>query len=411
MAENPESCLREKTILLGVSGGIAAYKAPELLRLLQKNGARVIPVLTEAGRNFVTPLTLESLTGVRLVDSLWSGDDPIPHIRLARDADLVLVAPATADLIANYRVGVSRELLTAVLLATRAPVLLCPAMHAEMWEHPATRDNVRVLRERGVHILDPDLGELASGDWGKGRMPEPPEIAEKVIEILSRGAESGLEAALSGSIRGKRVLVTAGGTREAIDPVRFIGNRSSGKMGHALASAAERAGAQVSLVTTSSLHAPAGSDVVTVESAADMYEEVQSRFANSDVVIMAAAVADFRPKKQFAAKVKKSDGAPVLELEPTPDILRILGSQKRGQFLVGFAAETENLIENARKKLAEKNADLIIANDVGASDAGFESDTNRVVLLWASGEEEELPLAAKDELARVILEKIATKLG
>lgn len=406
-----EAPLTSKTVVLGISGGIAAYKSVEILRHLQRAGANVIPVLTEAGRKFVAPMALESLTGRRLSSSLWDDADPIPHTSLGQQADLIVVAPATADLIARYRAGLAGDLLAATLLASRAPVLLCPAMHTEMWEHPATQGNLDALRHRGVHIFVPADGRLAGGDSGVGRMREPEEIVEEVKQLLL--ADSSLDGSRDAYRRldGVRVLVTAGGTREPIDPVRFIGNRSSGKMGHAIAADAARRGASVVLVTTSEAGVPAGVEVICVQTAAEMEKAVLTRFPGSDVVFMAAAVADFRPRAEAASKIKKSDGPPILELEPTPDILARLGEDKVGQFVVGFAAETDDLIANARAKLDQKKIDLIVANDVSATDSGFEVDTNRAVLLWRNGETEDLPLSLKSEMAGAIVDRVAGALG
>ncbi|RIK10195.1 MAG: bifunctional phosphopantothenoylcysteine decarboxylase/phosphopantothenate--cysteine ligase CoaBC [Acidobacteria bacterium] len=402
-----EAPLAGRTVILGISGGIAAYKSVEILRRLQRTGADVVPVVTEAGRKFVAPMALESLTGRRVSSSLWNDTDPIPHTSLGQRADLILVAPATADLIARYRAGLASDLLAATLLASRAPVLLCPAMHTEMWEHPATQENIDVLQGRGVHVLEPAEGSLAGGDMGIGRMREPAEIVEKAQQILLSDSPLTDLADAARRMEGVRVLVTAGGTRESIDPVRFIGNRSSGKMGHAIAAEAARRGAAVVLVTASDARTPAGIEVIRVQTAAEMEKEVLSRFADSDVVFMAAAVADFRPRVEAGSKIKKSDGPPLLELEPTPDILARLGEEKASQFVVGFAAETDDLVENAKAKLERKKIDLIVANDVSAADSGFEVDTNRAVLLWRAGEVEDLPLALKSEIAAAIVERVA----
>lgn len=406
-----EAPLTGKTVILGISGGVAAYKSVELLRHLQQTGANVIPVLTEAGRKFVAPMALESLTGRRLPSSLWDDPDPIPHTSLGQQADLIVVAPATADLIARYRAGLAGDLLAATLLASRAPVLLCPAMHTEMWEHPVTQENLDALRQRGVHVFDPAEGRLAGGDSGVGRMREPEEIVEEIQRLFGADSSSPGSRGAYRRMDNIRVLVTAGGTREPIDPVRFIGNRSSGKMGHAIAAEAAKRGASVVLVTTSDTGVPAGVEVICVQTAAEMEKEVLTRFPDSDVVFMAAAVADFRPKAEAASKIKKSDGPPILELEPTPDILARVGEEKVGQFVVGFAAETDDLIANARAKLDKKKIDLIVANDVSATDSGFEVDTNRAVLLWRSGETEDLPLALKSEIAAVIVDRVASALG
>src|SRR3954469_25074810 len=315
-----------RRIVLGVSGGIAAYKAVEVCRRLVDAGAYVIPVLSEGALHFVGLTTFDALGSERAHTSLWDDDHPIPHTRLGQAADLVVVAPATARLIGTYAAGISDDLLTNVLLATRAPVVLCPAMHTEMWEHPAVQDNLRTLRGRGVHVVPPEEGRLAGGDVGAGRLAEPATIVEAVDRILTPPDLSGLH-----------VLVTAGGTREPIDPVRFISNRSSGKQGHALAAVAAQRGAKVTLVTTTERPAAPGVEVVTVQTAAEMEHAVLSRSSGCDVVIMAAAVADFRPGCAADHKIKKDGGVPQIVLEPTTDILAALGAAKvPGQTIVGF---------------------------------------------------------------------------
>jgi phosphopantothenoylcysteine decarboxylase/phosphopantothenate--cysteine ligase len=352
-------------------------------------------VLTEDALRFVGALTFSALASEPARTSLFDGPDPIPHTRLGQNADLVIVAPATAKLVGKYAAGISDDLLTATLLATRAPVLVAPAMHTEMWEHPAVQDNLATLRRRGVHVVDPESGRLAGGDAGPGRLADPARVVAAAATIVARG----------GDLAGVRVLVTAGGTREAIDPVRYIGNRSSGKMGHAVADAAAARGAAVTLVTTQNRPTHPAVEVVVVESADDMASAVLERFGDMDAVVMAAAVADFRPKAAAAEKLKKREGVPELLLEPTPDILAALGRARSGQFVVGFAAETERVRENAAEKLAAKRVDLMVANDVSASDSGFEVDTNRAVLLAAGGAEE-LALLSKAALADVILDRV-----
>jgi phosphopantothenoylcysteine decarboxylase/phosphopantothenate--cysteine ligase len=390
---------KQYRVVLGVSGGIAAYKAAEVCRRLVDAGVHVAPVLTADAQRFVGPLTFSALASEPARTSLWDAPEPIPHTRLGQSADLIVVAPATANVIGKYAAGISDDLLTATLLATRTPVLMCPAMHTEMWEHAAVQDNIATLRRRGVHVLEPEQGRLAGGDVGAGRLAEPARIAETALALLG---------AAGGPLTGTSLLVTAGGTREAIDPVRFVGNRSSGKMGHAIAQAAARRGARVTLVTTTEPPAGAAFEVVRVESAEDMHDAVVSRAPHVDVVVMAAAVADFRPKAIADQKLKKGDGVPDVVLEPTTDILAALGRAKRsGQYLVGFAAETERIVEHAQAKLAAKNVDLMVANDVSADDSGFEVDTNRAVLLDSTGDSTELPLLTKDALAGVILDHIA----
>ena len=392
-----------RRVVLGVCGGIAAYKAVDVCRRLVDAGVHVAPVLTEGATHFVGPLTFSALASEPARTALWDAPEPIPHTRLGRSADLVVVAPATAKLLGKYAAGISDDLLTATLLATRAPVLVAPAMHAEMWAHPAVQANVAKLLERGVRFVGPDEGRLAGGDEGAGRLADPGRIVEEALSLLGHPG---------GHLAGRRVLVTSGGTREAIDPVRFIGNRSSGKMGDAVAVAAERRGASVVLVTTTSRPAPPGVEVVRVETAAEMAQEVLHRFGQTDVVVMAAAVADFRPKTASARKIKKGEGVPDLILEPTPDILAMLGERKApGQYLVGFAAETDSLHENAAAKLKAKRVDLMVANDVTAPDAGFEVDTNRATLLDSSGRVDDLELMTKSALADVVVARIEREIG
>jgi phosphopantothenoylcysteine decarboxylase / phosphopantothenate---cysteine ligase len=389
-------------VVLGVCGGIAAYKAVEVCRRLVDAGVHVAPILTGDAQRFVGALTFSALASEPARTSLFDGPEPIPHTRLGQSADLVVVAPATAKLLGKYAAGISDDLLTATLLATRAPVLVCPAMHTEMWEHAAVQENLATLRRRGVHVLDPEEGHLAGGDSGAGRLADPARIAQRVLELLAGDHP----------LTGRTVLVTAGGTREALDPVRYVGNRSSGKMGHALANVAARLGAQVVLVTTARLATADGVEVVRVESAQDMHDAVMAAAPRADAVIMAAAVADFRPKAPSARKIKKVDGVPEIVLEPTPDILAALGRTKRpGQVVVGFAAETERLAEHAAGKLAAKRVDLMVANDVSAPDAGFEVDTNRALLLDSGGGAEETPLLTKEQLAAVVLERVVALLG
>ncbi|MCU1426957.1 MAG: phosphopantothenoylcysteine decarboxylase/phosphopantothenate--cysteine ligase [Actinomycetia bacterium] len=386
-------------VVLGVAGGIAAYKAVEVCRRLVDAGVHVAPVLTADAQRFVGAVTFSAVASEPARTSLWDAPEPIPHTHLGQSADLIVVAPATANVIGKYAAGISDDLLTATLLATRAPVLVCPAMHTEMWEHVAVQENIATLRRRGVHVLEPEAGRLAGGDVGAGRLAEPGVIAETALALLAGGI---------GALTGVSVLVTAGGTREAIDPVRFVGNRSSGKMGHAVAREAARRGARVTLVTTTTPVAPIAGEIVPVESADAMHEAVMAHAAGADVVVMAAAVADFRPKAVADQKLKKGDGVPEVVLEPTIDILSALGRAKRpGQFLVGFAAETESVVEHAAAKLRAKNVDLMVANDVAAEDSGFEVDTNRAVLLDSTGRALELPLMGKDALAGLILDRVA----
>jgi phosphopantothenoylcysteine decarboxylase / phosphopantothenate---cysteine ligase len=395
------AAVRGRRIVLGVSGGIAAYKAVDVCRRLVDAGAHVSPVLTADALRFVGALTFSALASEPARTSLFDSPEPIPHTRLGQSADLVVVAPATAKLLGKYAAGISDDLLTATLLATRAPVLVAPAMHTEMWEHPAVQENLATLRRRGVHVVDPESGRLAGGDIGEGRLADPARIVAAAAEVLARG----------GDLAGVRILVTAGGTREAIDPVRFIGNRSSGKMGYAVARAAASRGATVTLVTTQDRGARESIEIVRVESAHDMADAVLRRFADVDAVVMAAAVADFRPKAAASEKLKKREGVPELLLEPTTDILAELGARRQGQVMVGFAAETERVREHAAEKLAAKRVDLMVANDVSAPDSGFEVDTNRAVLLDAAGGVDELPLLTKPALADVILDRVRDALA
>jgi phosphopantothenoylcysteine decarboxylase/phosphopantothenate--cysteine ligase len=389
--------LRGSRIVLGVSGGIAAYKAVEICRRLVDAGAHVSPVLTDGALHFVGALTFSALASEPARTSLFDGPDPIPHTRLGQQADLVVVAPATAAVLGKYAAGISDDLLTATLLATRAPVLVAPAMHTEMWEHPAVQDNLATLRRRGVHVVDPAAGRLAGGDVGEGRLAEPADVVAAVERILGPD-----------DLAGVRVLVTAGGTREPIDAVRIITNRSSGKQGYAIAEVAARRGAEVTLVSTIGRPAPSGVDIVSVQTASEMQEAVLARAPDADVVVMAAAVADFRPKEPPARKLKKHEGIPEIVLEPTHDFLVDLGRGKPAtQVLVGFAAETDDLVAHATEKLRSKRLDFIVGNDISQPDAGFEVDTNRAVIIDAQGSVEVLPLQAKSELAGVILDKVA----
>jgi len=400
-------------VVLGVSAGIAAYKAVDVCRRLVDAGIHVAPVLTERATRFVGRATFDALGSEPSQTSLWGGASPIPHTRLGRTCDLVVVAPATADLLARYAAGLCDDLLTATLVATAAPVVVCPAMHTEMWEHPSVRHNLDVLRSRGVTVIPPEEGRLAGGDVGAGRMAEPPVIVDAVLGLLATGsrAAAGRPGNAGSDLAGVRVVVSAGGTREPIDPVRFITNRSSGKQGHALAAAARRRGAEVVLVTASSLDGPMGVTVDRVDTASEMESAVLARAAVADVVVMAAAVADFRPATAAGTKMHKADGIPELVLEATPDILAELGQRRRpGQVLVGFAAETELLPERAKAKLAAKGVDLIVANDVSADGVGFDHDTNQVTIFGADGSAVGVPLSAKDAVADAVLDRVCALL-
>ncbi len=393
--------LASKRVVLGVTGGIAAYKAVELCRRLVDAGAHVSPVMTEDATRFVGEVTFSALASEPVRRSLWGGPEPIPHTRLGQNADVVVVAPATARFIGCYAHGISDDLLTATVLATRAPVVVCPAMHTEMWEHGAVQDNLALLRRRGVVVVPPAQGRLAGGDTGVGRLAEVDDIVRSVRAVLG-----GPDAA--GDLSGVKVVVSAGGTREPIDPVRFITNRSSGKQGHALADAAARRGARVVLVTTTERPVAAGVDVVRVDTAAEMEQAVLSAAADAGVVVMAAAVADFRAKAPATSKLSKADGVPDLVLEPTPDILAELGRRRRpGQVLVGFAAETDEVEDRARAKLGAKGVDLVVANDVAAPGAGFDHDTNAVTILGAGGGSTRVGLTSKEAVADAVLDAVA----
>lgn len=399
-AESPQGALAAKRVIVGVSGGIAAYKAVEVIRRLVDAGAHVSPVMTNAAHRFIGETTLSALASEPVQQSLWDEDNPIPHTRLGQMADAIVVVPATARLIGSYAAGISNDLLTATLLATRAPVIVCPAMHTEMWEHPAVIDNIATLRRRGVHIVDPESGRLAGGDMGHGRLASPAAVVAEVERAVGPNDMAGLH-----------VLITAGGTREAIDPVRVITNRSSGKQGYALAAAASARGARVTLVTTVEREVHPGVETVAVVSASEMQEAVVPRSAEADVIIMAAAVADFRPSSVADQKIKKGDGLEAIALERTHDFLVDLGSAKpTGQTLVGFAAETESLEENARSKLQRKHLDLIVANDVSMDQVGFAHDTNAVLILSAD-ETWPVPLATKRAVADAVLDAVIITRG
>lgn len=400
-----------RRVVLGISGGIAAYKAVEVCRQMMDAGAHVSPVMTEAATEFVGPTTFSALASEPVRTSLFEdAATPIPHTRLGQSADLVVVAPCTARVISAYTTGYSHDLLTNVLIATRAPVLLCPAMHTEMWENAAVEANVAVLKARGVNFVGPGVGHLAGGDVGAGRLAEPQEIVAAAAQILASeptDRTTSDDSAYTQDFAGMRVLVTAGGTREPIDPVRFLGNRSSGKQGHAIAEEASARGADVILVTSSQLDGPLGAQTVRVATAAEMHDAVLARSSDSDVIVMAAAVADFTPISVADEKLKKRNGIPAIELQPTVDILAALGEKKAiGQVLVGFAAETTELRTNAIEKLKAKNADLVVANNVATSSVGFEHDTNEVVILSSDGDETHVPLTDKRRVARAVLDAV-----
>ncbi|HTR47330.1 MAG TPA: bifunctional phosphopantothenoylcysteine decarboxylase/phosphopantothenate--cysteine ligase CoaBC [Verrucomicrobiae bacterium] len=392
-------------IALGVTGGVAAYKAAELVRRLQQEKLDVQVVMTRAAQEFITPLTFAALTGKKVITEMFGAEAAAPanvesaieHIAVAQRIDLLLVAPATADSLAHFAQGIASDFLSTLYLATKAPVVVAPAMNVNMWEHPATQENLKTLRARGVHVVDPDEGYLACGMTGAGRLAATEAIVQKVCSVLG----------LRHDLEGRTVLVTAGPTRENIDPVRFLTNRSSGKMGYALAEAAVRRGAHVILVSgPTDLPVPEGADWVPVRTTEEMRTAVRDRAPEANVVIMAAAVSDYRPAAAQAQKMKRGQGHLILELEPTPDILAELGHEKGSRILVGFAAETERLADNARDKLARKGADMIVANDVTQQGAGFDTDTNIVTLFLRDGTEIPLPKLPKFEVANRILDAV-----
>jgi phosphopantothenoylcysteine decarboxylase/phosphopantothenate--cysteine ligase len=389
--------LKDKEIILGVSGGIAAYKAVELLRLLTKGGANVHVIMTASATEFVTPLTFQTLSMNPVATSLFNliSEREIGHISLADRADLFIIAPATANVIGKLAGGIADDMLTTTVMATKAPVLLAPAMNVNMYQNPIYKENEAKLKRHGYRFVEPARGMLACGWEGEGKLQEPQVIFEEAVAVLTKQ-----------DLAGEHVLITAGPTREELDPVRFISNYSSGKMGYAIARAARRRGAEVTLVTgPTSLAEPRGVETVQVTSAEEMRQAVMGAFPASTMIIKAAAVADYRPAARAAGKMKKTAASLTLSLEKTPDILSELGHVKGNKVLIGFAAETDDLMGNAAKKLAAKNADMIVANDIGAEGAGFNVDTNLVKLLFRDGSIEDVPLMEKQELADLILDR------
>jgi phosphopantothenoylcysteine decarboxylase / phosphopantothenate---cysteine ligase len=391
-------------ITLGVTGGVAAYKAAELVRRLQQDGFTVQVVMTRAAREFITPLTFAALSGQKVISDLFaeSGgeanvESAIEHIAVAQRTDLLLVAPATADILAKFARGIADDFLTTLYLASTAPVVVAPAMNVNMWNHASTQENVEMLRARGVKIVDPDEGYLACGMTGAGRLAGQVAIVAAVQEALHAVRD----------LAGEKVLVTAGPTRENVDPVRYLTNRSSGKMGYAVAEAAARRGAHVILVSgPTSLEAPTDVERVDVQSADEMHRAVLEKVAGCSIAIFAAAVADYRPASPNARKIKRDSASITIALEPTPDILASVARNKGERLIVGFAAETDHVAENARKKLATKNADLMVANDITAEGAGFDHDTNVVTLFARDGRDLALPRMSKSEVAQHILDEI-----
>ena len=405
MKENKNTAmLKGKTVVLGVTGGIAAYKSAALTSLLVKAGAQVQVIMTEHARQFIAPLTFESLTGRRCLTDTFDRNHEYSteHVDLAKEADVVMIAPATANIIAKIAHGMADDMLTTTMLACDCPKIVAPAMNTRMYENPVTQDNIRKLEEYGMTIAHPTSGHLACGDIGKGKMLEPEELFQYIL----------MACAFEKDMAGKHVLVTAGATQEALDPVRYITNHSSGKMGYSLAKISAFRGAEVVLVSGhTALAAPLFAERVSVTSAEDMFQAVTERSEWADIIIKAAAVADYRPATVSSEKIKKSDDQMSIGLERTQDILGYLGAHKRdGQFLCGFAMETQDLLENASQKLKKKNADMIVANNLKVTGAGFAGDTNVVTLITENGAEEQ-ELMSKEEVAGVILDKIMEKMG
>jgi phosphopantothenoylcysteine decarboxylase / phosphopantothenate---cysteine ligase len=396
-------------IVLGVGAGIAAYKSCELLRLLTESGHDVRVVPTPDALRFVGAATWAALSGQPVTVSAWDDVHEVPHVRLGQTADLVLVAPATADLLARAAAGMSGDLLTAVLLTARCPVIFAPAMHTEMWEHPATRANVATLRERGAVVLEPASGRLTGHDTGPGRLPEPAELMRVAVRALARGA-----AGLAPDLTGRQIVVSAGGTREELDPVRFLGNWSSGRQGYALAATAAARGAKVTLVAANvTLADPAGARVLPVTSAAQLRAAVTEAARDADALVMAAAVADYRPETRSDTKIKKTSAAPEpIRLVENPDILRELSGRRlrAGQVIVGFGAETGDLLANGRAKLAAKGCDLLVVNQVGPG-LGFGAADNEAVILGADGTQTSVPMGPKEVLADIIWDLVAARLA
>ena len=392
--------LANKTVILGVTGSIAAYKAADLASRLTQAGARVEVIMTEPATRFISPLTLRGVTGRPVVTSMWelNSEFSIEHVSLAEAADIIVIAPATANVIAHLAAGLAGSMLTATVLATTAPVVIAPAMNVNMYENPVTQENIEKLKKRGFVFVGPGHGRLATGKEGTGRLAGVEQIMGAIAQVLGK----------RGDLAGRRIVVTAGGTREPVDPVRYIGNRSSGKMGHALAEAARDRGAIVSLITTTSPSVAAGIEVIPVETANEMKQAVDRATAAADALIMAAAVADYRPKKAAKSKIKKDAAGLTLELTRTADILAGVS----GNFIkVGFAAESEDIAANARRKLKDKGLDIIVANDITAPGSGFGADTNKVTIIDKEGKAEELPLLTKREVADRVLDKVAGLLG
>lgn len=400
--------LKDKNIALYVTGGIAVYKVVDLMRSFIKKGANVQVAMTESATKFVSPLTFQILSRQEVYVDTFDEKNPeiVAHVNISDWADVSVVAPATANTIAKMAHGIGDNFVTSALLATKSPVFVVPAMNTDMYDNPATQNNIKLLKNRNIQFVEPDYGFLAEGYEGKGRFPENERIVEELSDfILSRTEDLPL--------KGQKILVSAGGTKERIDPVRYITNDSSGKMGHAVAEAAYYEGAEVTLVTASELPAPSGIETVRVDSALELLDEIDTRFDQTDVLIMAAAVSDYRVANEADSKMKKMDdsGPVTIELTENPDILKTMGDKKKEQFLVGFAAETDHLEKYAKKKLKEKNLDVIVANEVGRSDRGFNADENQVILFTVDGDRIDVPLTAKSEVANIIIRKVIEDLN
>ena len=394
--------LDKKKIILGITGGIAAYKTCEIVRKLKKLGAQVIAVMTESAQKFITPLTLETLSENEVVSEMFPEKRMVGvrHISLAEWADLILIAPATANIVGKIRAGIADDILTTIVISTKSPVMIVPAMNVNMYENPIFGENIEYLKNKGYMFIEPETGDLARG-VGKGRLPQPETIVGEVVKLLTGKKD----------LEGRSILVTAGRTQEPLDPIRYLSNRSSGKMGYAIAEAAQRRGAKVTLISgPSDLPAPGELNFVRVEKAKEMYSAVRSHFGKADVLIMAAAVSDFVPSIVSPGKIKRGEEEVLLKLKPSVDILKEMGKRKSEKILVGFSLETEDEIRNSKRKLVEKNLDLIVVNNPNVPGAGFEVDTNQVILIDRRGKTERLPLLSKKEVAEKVLDKVSAML-
>jgi phosphopantothenoylcysteine decarboxylase/phosphopantothenate--cysteine ligase len=394
--------LKEKKIIVGITGGIAAYKTCEIVRRLKKLRAHVIVIMTQNAQKFITPLTLETLSENEVVTEMFPEKRMVGvrHVNLALWADLILIAPATANIIGKIRGGIADDILTTVVISTKSTVLIAPAMNVNMYENPIFQENMEYLKKMGYKFIEPESGDLACGS-GKGRLPEPENIVGEVVKLLTGKKD----------LEGKSILVTAGRTEEPLDPVRYISNRSSGKMGYAIAEEAQNRGAKVILISgPSGLPVPFGVDFIQVQKAEEMYSAIKSHFSKADVLIMAAAVSDFVPSIVSPDKIKRKDETILIELKPSLDILKQMGKSKKGKILVGFSLETENEIKNSKRKLVEKNLDLIVVNNPNIPGAGFEVDTNQVIFIDKKGKVEKLPLLSKKEVAEKVMDKVGALL-